>query len=251
MKPPANIFLLTHKCGNHYFQRYFGDKSLPHFQSDDIKGEMPGPYIGESIIPDREFLNIRCRNFDSISISRLLKSIDLEKSRFFLMTRHPNSFFRSATSYHLRGGEKWARTNRYSYLKNKTLHEALCTTEDPDQRLLISMKHFGLAWRLLDRWIQNHRFLSSLGAKLFIIKTEDLFSTTSRDYFYMLSEKMSHNSYSANPERLMSCSPAFMEKLPKHSTGEFKKSHFSGYGDKAREFYNDNFLNIQQYFYCD
>ena len=47
----------------------------------------------------------------------------------------------------------------------------------------------------------------------------------------------------------MASSPAFMAMLPKHSTGEFKKSYFDEYGDKARKFYDNNFLDVQEYFY--
>lgn len=251
-KPSANIFLLTHKCGNNYIESCFRrDSTFSKFQSDDIKGEMPGPYIGESPIPDRDFLNIRCRNFDPISISRLLKGVDVKTSRFFLFTRHPGSFFKSAAAYHLRGGEEWACTNRYPYLNGRTLHDSLRLAAHPDQKLLICMKHFGLSWRLLDRWVQNHKFLLSLGAEFYVIKTEDLFASTSRDYYRELAEKMSHNSYSVDPDVLMSSSPAFMKELPGHSTGEFKRSYFDGYGECAKRFYCDNFTNVEEYFYSN
>lgn len=212
---------------------------------------MPGPYIGKSLLPDRDFLNIRCRNFDPMSISRLLERVELNQSRFFLFTRHPGSFFRSAAAYHLRGGEEWARTNRYSYLDGETLHDSLRMAAHPDHRLLICMKHFGLSWRLLDRWIQNHKFLLSVGAEFYVIRTEELFTSVSRDYFIDLAGKMSHHSYSVVPERLMSSSPAFMKDLPRHSTGEFRKPYYDGYGECAKRFYHDNFRGVQEYFYSD
>jgi hypothetical protein len=75
---------------------------------------MPGPFIGENANVGGEFENIRCRNFTSLSIEKLLRYIDLEKTQFFLFVRHPASLFRSAVSYHMRGNEQWARKNNYS-----------------------------------------------------------------------------------------------------------------------------------------
>lgn len=250
MRPRANVFLLTHKCGNNYVESVFaGDSTFLQFQSDDIRGEMPGPFIGMAPLMQGDFVNIRCRNFDPISIARLLHRIDAKKSRFFLFTRHPGSFFRSAAAYHLRGGEEWARTNRYSYLNNCTLHDALVSAAHNDERLIICMKHFGLTWRLLDRWIQNYRFLLSIDAELFVVKTEEVFFDASREYFDDLASRLTHGSYAISPERLMSCSPVFMEHLPSHSTGEFRKSFFDGYGKRSIRFYNENFLGVQNYFY--
>ena len=210
---------------------------------------MPGPYIGEAPALEEGFLNIRCRNFDPISISRLLHLIDFGKSRFFLFTRHPGSFFRSASAYHLRGGEEWARTNCYPYLDYRTLHDALSMASHSDERLIITMKHFGLAWRLLDRWAQNHRFLLSINAELTVVKTEEIFSSVSQEYFEELAALLTHQSYSISPQRLMLASPAFMNELPSHSTGEFKKPNFHGYGERAIRFYRANFCAIQEYFY--
>jgi len=163
----------------------------------------------------------------------------------------PHLFFKSSAAYHLRGGEEWARTNRYSYLDGETLHDSLRMATHPDQRLLICMKHFGLAWSLLDRWVQNHKFLLSLSVEFYIVRTEELFTSVCRDYFTELAKKMSHDSYSVDPERLMSSSPAFMKDLPQHSTGEFRKSYYDGYGECSQRLYADNFMRVQEYFYSD
>jgi len=249
-KKSANVFLLTHKCGNHYYKSVFRNgPTAVQFQANDLRSEMPGANVQTIPEIDQEFLNIRCRNFDTKTVAALLNQVDLKTSKFFLFTRHPASFFRSATTYHLRGGEKWATKNRYSYLNNQTLHEALNTTHHDDEKLIISMKHFGLAWNLIDRWIQNHRFLLSIGAELHVIKTEELFSTTDESYFDDFSKKLSHSSYAISADTLKLASPAFMDELPKHSTGEFKKSSFHGYGELAKRFYSENFAYAQHYFY--
>ena len=48
---PSNVFLLTHKCGINYVQDVFrrSNKKLIHFQTDELKEQMPGPYISEDI----------------------------------------------------------------------------------------------------------------------------------------------------------------------------------------------------------
>lgn len=101
MLPAANVFLLTHKCGNSYVNSVFkGDITFKQCQSDDMRGEMPGPFVGDLARLEGDFLNIRCRNFDPVSISRLLRRVDIRSLSFYLFTRHPASFFRSAAAYH-------------------------------------------------------------------------------------------------------------------------------------------------------
>ena len=48
-KKPSNLILLTHKCGNMYFNKILKkEKSFIQFQSEDIRnGEMPGPSINK------------------------------------------------------------------------------------------------------------------------------------------------------------------------------------------------------------
>ena len=112
----ANIFLLTHKCGNGYINNVFRRSGikLTHFQSDELRGQMPGPYIGDVKEIRGKFANVRCRNFSAVSIEKLLKLVDIETARFFLFVRHPASLFRSAVTYHMRDNELWAREERYS-----------------------------------------------------------------------------------------------------------------------------------------
>ena len=119
----SNIFLLTHKCGNNYIQEVFrkNNSSIIGFLSDELLGQFPGRSITEVKNFIGSFVNIRCRNFTPQSIDKLNKLIDLQKTNFFLIVRHPGSFFRSAVSYHMRGKEHWARTNIYSILEDKTL----------------------------------------------------------------------------------------------------------------------------------
>ncbi len=254
MPASANVFLVTHKCGNNYIESVFkNDETLLTCQSDDLKGEMPGPYVGEVSGIEKDFVNIRCRNFDPLSIERLLRHIDINSSRFYMLTRHPASFFRSAASYHLRFAssprERWAKTNKYSCLGGKTLSEAIVSAGTEEERLRVSMKFFGLAWNLLDRWVLNYRFLVSLGVDFRVVKAEDLFQDGSESFFSSLAEFMSHGSYQIAKERLKEASPLYMEKLPRHSTGEFRKDPFSGYGQNALGMYYDHFYDHQNFFY--
>jgi hypothetical protein len=250
---PANVFLLTHKCGNNYVASVFrqSNRKLTQLQTDELKGQMPGPYIGENKSIGDEFANIRCRNFTPLSIEKLLRSVDLQKTQFFLFVRHPASLFRSAVSYHMRGNEIWARTSKYSYLNYRTLSQALNEAEGLETRLIISMTHFGNLWRLTDNWLNCYQYLTNLGANLTVVKTEELFVDGDEDYFESLAEKMTHNGFAMSSEQLKVASPKYMENLPSHSTGEFKKDPLYGYTGKALEMYNRNFLECQKFFYLD
>lgn len=252
MKRPANIFLVTHKCGNHFFESVFKkDPTFSNLQSADLSvaHEMPGdsPHTIAKIKGD--FLNLRCRNFDSISILKLLKHLDLERTCFFLIVRHPASFFRSASSYHVKSPERWSKNRIYKHLGDRTLNSALLETDDADERLIITMKHFGFAWYLPQRWMINAELLKASGVNFRILKTEDLFTNGTAPYFETLASDMAHDAYQMTSTRLMEASPIFMNELPAHSTGEFRKSYFDGFGDKALSFYNQHFKTVEQYFY--
>ena len=251
--PPSNIFLLTHKCGNNYVFDVFrrSNKKLIQFQTDELKGQMPGPYIGKDLKPLDGFENIRCRNFTSLSIEKLLRSVDLRETQFFLFVRHPASLFRSAVSYHMRGSEQWAISNSYSYLNHRTLTQALNEANDLETRLMITMTHFGILWRLTDNWLNCYHYLTMIGANLTVIKTEDVFAEGDDDYFQSISQKMSHNGFSISSDQLKAASPKYMEKLPSHSTGEFNKDPLFGCADKSLEMYNRYFLQCQKFFYPD
>lgn len=219
------------------------------YQSDELEGEMPGRSIDGADITPMEFANIRCRNFSPLSIEKTLRLIDPQRSRFFLFVRHPASFFRSAASYHLRGTEKWATRRRYSYLDNKTLTQALKDADNLETRLMLTMKHFGLMWSLPDRWISCYRFLVEMGIHLTIIRIEELFNEGEESYFNSLATQLSHDGFEMSAQRLMASSPRFMQKLPSHSTGEFKKKPLDDYTGKALEMYNQWFLPHQEFFY--
>ena len=251
-KKPSNLILITHKCGNMYFNKVLKkEQSFIQFQSEDLRnGEMPGPSINKLKQISRPFYNIRCRNFDTITTMKILDLVDSKKTQIFLCVRHPASFFRSAAKYHESKPEKWSKTQRYSHLHNQTIHEALGREEDEDNKLIISMKHFGLAWRLPFRWISNYEFLNSTGKEVTILKTEDLFINGSDSYFDNIATRMSHDGYSLNSSRLVKASPISLKALPKHSTGEFQKDFFDGFGQKAMDFYNAHFQQIEKYFYA-
>ncbi len=114
---------------------------------------------------------------------------------------------------------------------------------------MLSMQFFGLACNFLDRWVLNYRFLVSLGLDFRVIKSEDLFQDGSDSFFSSLAEFMSHDGYRIAQNRLTAASPIYMEELPRHSTGEFRKDTFSGYGQNALRMYRDNFDYHQNFFY--
>ena len=248
---PANIFLLTHKCGNTYLEDVYKrvDKKLIQFQSDELVGQMPGPYIGDAETLESGFANIRCRNFSPSSINRLLPLINRHQSQFFLFVRHPASLFRSATSYHMRGEERWVRVNKYAYLDGKTLYQALHAAPDFESRLLVSMKHFGIHWNLIGNWINCYHHLTDIGANFTVVRTEDLFADGDGSVFDRLSTTMSHHGFTMLAEHLRAASPRHMQKLPAHSTGEFRRDPFHGYTGRALEMYNTHFARCQNFFY--
>lgn len=276
----ANFFLLTHKVGNNYFDSTFRDQQTIQTQADSLKNEMPGPYVSEFLkynpypkginpfnlkstagsalfalrarkILRKNTVNFRCRNFDPISIENLTRALGSHRGKYFLFTRHPASFFKSATQYHLRGGEKWSTTVKYSYLGGLTLTEALRREENSDERLIISMKHFELRWGLLSRMIQNYNYLSSINAEIIQVKVEDLFRSRSSEFWKGLAREITVGDFQCTPEFLKRNSPAFLNNLPIHATGIFKESPFEGYGSTAKDFYENYFIEIQNFFYRD
>lgn len=248
---PANVLLLTHKCGNNYIVDVYrkANKELVQFQTDELRGQMRGPYIGDAKQLNFNFANIRCRNFSPLSIEKLLPIVDRERSKFFLFVRHPASLFRSAVTYHLRGNELWAKTIKYPYLDGKTFHQALTEAQDLEARLLISMTHFGKLWNLTNNWLNCHHHLTKLGVNFTVVKTEDLFADGDDNFFDQLAKTMSHNGFVINADQLKASSPKYLRKLPSHSTGEFKKDPLIGFSGKALEMYNTHFSECETFFY--
>lgn len=65
----------------------------------------------------------------------------------------------------------------------------------------------------------------------------------------MLSDKMSHDGFTMAADNLMGSSPLYMEKLPAHSTGEFRNDVMSGYKGQALEMYAQFFRESENFFY--
>ena len=111
------------------------------------------------------------------------------------------------------------------------------------------MKHFELRWGLLSRIIQNFKYLHSINANVIKVKAEDLFSSKSEEFWRKLAQKITFGDFQCTPEFLQKNSPAFLNNLPSHGTGVFKESPFEGYSNTAKDFYDNHFLSIQNFFY--
>lgn len=133
---PMNLFLLTHKCGNNYFKNLHRLSSVPSASCEPNEA-MPVQSPGKS----NAIINVRCRNFgyDDLLDGQLLDSID---TRFFVITRHPASFVLSATKYHHRGSEKWARNMPQAHFGGRPLTQALQEAENAAARQIVTMIHF-------------------------------------------------------------------------------------------------------------
>ena len=151
----------------------------------------------------------------------------------------------------MRGSENWATVNRYSYLNFKTITQALNEAKNLETRLMIAMTHFGILWQLTANWLNVYHYLTILGANLTVVKIEDLFADGNDEYFNSLSQKMSHNGFTITSDQLKAASPKYMDVLPSHSTGEFKKDPLYGYTGKSLKMYNQFFLQCQNFFYSD
>lgn len=129
------------------------------------------------------------------------------------------------------------------------MHTALSRASDLESRLIVAMKHFGLAWNLPDRCVQCYRYLTERRVAVEVIRTEELFSRNDRAYFDALAAAVSHDGYTVPPARLMAASPGSMKDLPAHSTGEFRKAPLDGYTGAALEMYERWFLPVEEFFY--
>lgn len=233
----GNIFLLTHKCGNHFvreiFSRVAGTARLVSLQpTDDLA----------SILRHRApFLNIRCRNFPVESVDRLSAMFDPGQTRYFLFLRHPASFFRSAVTYHLRGDEPWCRTLALDHFQGRSLYEELHARKDLDERLIAVMTHFGVAQRTILRWVESLEYLRSSRLCHEVIHVESLWGEAARESLSEFARSLCHDGFEIDEAYVMQASPSGKQELSRHSTGECKQTAYAGYGPKAMEFYEAAF----------
>ena len=237
---PANAFLLTHKCGNNFIIDLLnkGKNKTPNYIELWQKNPVFLNYNNEL------FYNIRCANFAKSETEKLFEILGKENINYFVFTRHPASFFRSATSYHLRGNEVWCRESKQPHFEDKTLYETLHDCKNFGEQLVISMKHFGIAKQFIKSWTNNLKYLRDKTANVYQIKCENIWQDENE--LRELHDKISHNGFFINFNRLLEVSPINREKLKKHSTGEFKKDFFADYDDFAKDFYNDSFKKYEK-----
>jgi len=234
---PANVFLLTHKCGNHFIEDIFN--------SDNSKTQGYVSLKKAGFDADREsFYNVRCRNFSKEQTKRTVDLLGVEGVKYFLFTRHPASFFKSATTYHLRGNERWSRTKEFNHLGGKTLYESLHNCDSFGEQLVVSMKHFGVKNRFINYWIENLKYLKNIGADYSQIKCEDVWKDLNAVKEFH--KAIVHSGFSVDFEQVLRASPIGMADLKRHSTGQFQKKPFDDYDDLAKGFYDKNFKNLER-----
>lgn len=235
----ANVFLLTHKCGNNFIEDLFnrGDNKIDTYI--ELKRSMSG------FTYNREcFLNIRCRNFNKAATKSTLSLVGKENTKYFIFTRHPASFFRSAARYHFRSGEKWSKSNKLQHFGGKTLHQRLHDCATFGEQLVVSMKHFGIEKRMPNNWIENLAYLRDQGADCQQVKCEDIWQDINA--LKEFHSSIVHSGFSIDFEQILGVSPLGTEISKKsHGTGEFKKDAFADYDDFARNFYDANFRSFE------
>ena len=176
-----------------------------------------------------DFFNIRCRNFDKDSTEKILKLFGNEYTKYFVFTRHPASFFKSATKYHLRGNEKWCKNRKLEHFAGKTLYQSLHDSKNFGEQLVVSMKHFGIEQRFLNNWVENLAFLEDQGANY-----QQFHAALLYDGFYI------------DFEQVLGASPLREGGFTiKHATGEFREDVFKDYDDFAKDFYNLHFKGLE------
>lgn len=239
-----NCYLLFHKCGNSYVLNVHRiDKktgfvnSVPPDEAASVGGhDRPGSAV-----------NIRCRNFGSEALEAT-GLLDVESARFLIFTRDPASFICSAAKYHLRGGEAWAVEKAQAALGGQTLTQVLRDAESPDEQHIAIMMQFG--W-LYERQVSLLEHLTD--SRFMRVRCEDIFTSTEEAYFARIASFLRCSArpsildrllrHSSNEPRFLSAlkaaSPAFKQKLPKHSTGAFAiESPYHALGPKAKRYYD-------------
>lgn len=191
-----------------------------------------------------DFFNIRCRNFTRDSTEKILNMLGNKSTRYFIFTRHPASFFRSATIYHLRGNEKWCKNKKLKHFAGKTLYQSLHDCKNFGEQLVVSMKHFGLKRRFPNRWVENLGFLRDRGADYQQVKCEDIWQDLNA--LKKFHAALVHDGFLIDYEQVLGSSPLREAGFSKeHATGEFKKGMFEDYDDFAKNFYSMNFKSLE------
>ena len=251
----ANIFLLTHKCGNNFIQDIFKrpksinplkrillkKSSLNHYASSYF--ELTPKQTLEDSAFKKKFINLRCRNFRVEDTKLLIKKLDPKFARFFIFTRHPATFFRSATKYHLRGNENWARERKLEYFDNQTLYETLHKCSNFGEQLIVGMTHFGIKSGLVKNWVENINHLKKRKLNYYQIHCDELWQ--SKQYIKDFHKLISHGGFNIKYEEIFSKSPIGRKKLKIHSTGEFLKNPYDDYDQNALDFYKMNFNEVE------
>ena len=173
----------------------------------------------------------------------MIQKLDLQSSKFFVFTRHPASFFRSATKYHLRGNEKWSREKKLKCFNNQTLFETLHKCNNFDEKLIVSMKYFGLQKGFVKNWVENINYLKKQKFIYHQIRCEELWQ--SEKYLKDFHQLISHDRFSIKYDDILIHSPISRKNLKGHSTGEFKKHPYEGYNQNALEFYKIHFGEVE------
>lgn len=230
-QPAINCFLLYHKCGNNYTINVHKltrkTRYVPNVQirtADRLN------------LPRRgEVVNFRCRNLDFATLEQH-GVIARDDARFLVFTRHPASFILSATKYHHRGDEKWARTEPQPHLDGRSLTDALRATEDEGERQIITMTHFHWLYERMTSFaphFDDPRFLR--------LRTEDLFVTNDPAYYQRIADFLRLSAEPSFVEALKQASPAFKRDLPAHSTGSFQHGNpLERLAPAAQAFYAEN-----------
>lgn len=229
---PLNLFLLSHKCGNNYVQNLHKLTDVPFRNSvmRDQASSIPAHDLPNTVT------NIRCRNFSYATLSEA-DLLDRPETRYLIFTRHPASFVRSASLYHLRGGEKWARQTPQPHFDGKPLTQALREAQNDAEREILTMIQFR------DLYLRQTSFTVLFEKPNCLrIRTEDLFTTKDPAYYRTVAEFLRLADWPGFIEALKQASPAFKNELPKHSTGAFKsRDPYAALADGSKEYYDENF----------
>lgn len=230
-RPVKNIILVFHKCGNNYtINAHKLDRGVRYAR--DVRY----PTAERINLPRRgKLVNYHCANFDLDTLNRL-GVLAQPNARFLVMTRHPASFVLSATRYHLRGHEKWARTVAQPHLGGQTLTAALHAAATEGEQQIISMTHFTWLYQRMTSFVPKFDDPAFMR-----VKVEDLFVTRDEYYYQKIADFLRLGERARFVEALKGASPAFKHSLPAHSTGSFQHSDpLASLAPEARAFYQEN-----------
>lgn len=192
-----------------------------------------------------KLMNVRCRGLTISQIENVFLKTTQKSSRFFLFVRHPASFFKSAARYNSRGSEKWTRKKKLIHLGGKTLFEALNCSEDLEDKLIVSMIHFGIVRQLVNTWVEVQQRFYDEGRFLRVIRVEDIWGENSEEELKTLSADMSHDGFEITTKQLLSAAPLQRETPKSHSTGTYLENPYDGYTGAAREMYDRYFRKLE------